>query len=188
MSENNDLSPDTENKVALYYQNKLWWTMQQIKFESYYFEKYSKFYSAIDKYTNVIIGIITIIATGALVSWSRFGFLQITCPSIIVIAQLARSIIDMLSLNTKEKKFRTASWKLRAIYCTLEQAWERVLEQEITLREIKAILNNSLRMEDSISKKHLEDDHFPEKKRIIKWAENETKEYFNKLLQNMGVE
>lgn len=40
MSENNDLSPDTENKVALYFQNKLWWTMQQIKFKSYYFEKY----------------------------------------------------------------------------------------------------------------------------------------------------
>ena len=40
MSKNNVLSPDTENKVALYFQNKLWWTMQQIKFKSYYFEKY----------------------------------------------------------------------------------------------------------------------------------------------------
>lgn len=40
MSKNNVLSPDTENKVALYFQNKLWWTMQQIKFKSYYLEKY----------------------------------------------------------------------------------------------------------------------------------------------------
>ena len=172
----------------LYLQRRFWKVLQQIVFDCYYYHFYGQFFAMIIRGINTFISIMTIIATGILVTWCQSRFVQICCPSVISILQILRMVVDQMCFETKEQKLRNAYYRSKEMQTAAERTWGKVVDGSITKHEIEVSIYSLLRKRETIANLCFENDYIPENKLIKEKAESKAESYISGLVEDMKNE
>lgn len=166
---------DTKN------QEHFWNKLTQLKFDLNYYQQH--FVNCVKILRWIRIGIVAVTAgvSGIWMTWSELEWVRIACPIAVLVLQIFNAILEVFPYEKRKQELRELTNLLNPVYTDMENDWYMIAEGQYTHEEIVQKTINYEKRRQDIQQHYLKDDALPERKHIVKKAEEDTSAYLGNL-------
>ena len=166
---------DTKN------QEHFWNKLTQLKFDLNYYHQH--FVNCVKILRWIRIGIVAVTAgvSGIWMTWSEIEWVRFACPIAVLVLQIFNAILEVFPYEKRKQELRELTNLLNPVYTDMENDWYLIADGQCTREEISRKLISYEKRRQDIQQHYLKDDALPERKHIVKKAEEDTSAYLSNL-------
>lgn len=159
-------------------QEAFWLKLQQFRFDLFYYNNHYKNCLTIQRWIKYAVAGLTSASTLVWMQWSASPIVTTVCSVSILVLQVFNAISDLFPFNNRKDELRSLTDDLDPLYIEMESTWRRIVEGELTTSEIYQNIDDFAQKRLQIERNYLKNDSLPERKRIIRDAEDQTRDFF----------
>lgn len=162
---------DTQN------QEHFWTKLTQFNFDLNYYHQHFATCVRVLRWTRIGIVAVTACVSGAWMTWPETEWIRFVCPIAVLVLQIFNAILEVFPYEKRRQELRELTNLLQPVYTDMEADWYLIANGQCTVDEIVQKLAIYEKRRLDIQQHYLKDDALPERKHIIKKAEEDTSAY-----------
>lgn len=166
---------DTKN------QEHFWIKLTQLKFDLNYYHQHFVNCVKVLRWTRIGIVAVTAGVSGIWMTWPEIEWVHFACPIAVLVLQIFNAILEVFPYEKRKQELRELINLLNPVYTDMENDWYLIADGMYTREEIARKLINYEKRRQDVEQHYLNDDALPERKHIVKKAEENTSAYLGNL-------
>ena len=155
-----------------------WRKLQQTKFDLIYYGLHFNSCVKISRRIKYAIIGITVLATGAWITWNGIAIVGTICAIVILVAQVVSAISEKFPYESRKLELRELLAELEPVYLEMENDWRSIQNLKMSNPKIQETIQKYDKKQAEIKRHYFKDDSLPDLDKLRLQADEKTEEYF----------